>query len=1229
MNVPKLPDWRVLWQQRRVRVGVKSLLGGLLLLTVTSFFAVPPLLRWAVESQGSKALGRVVTVQGVSFNPLTLSARVEGLRIAEADGKGEFLSLGLLRANLSMASIWHLGAVLDGLRIEQPVLHVTRLDEARFNFSDILDRFAAAPKDATPSEPARFSLNNIELADGRIEFDDRPAGRVHKIEQINIGVPFLSSLPTKVETFVQPKLEANINGSDFSLLGQLKPFADHREASLDLVFESFDVTQYLMYVPGKLPIKIERAKLASDLRLVWSEASEKTPASLVLSGKLGLSEVLLKDGQGAALFAVDALGVEIERIEPLSNPAVVRLSTVHIDAPKLDLSRAKNGELNLLALANAAPAKPEKAAATKLAVSTSKPPLISISKLVVSKGVVRWHDEAVPGGYSFKLSPLEIQLDKFDLAGSQPAALQLKAQGDGGVALALSARLGIKDARYGGHFALSGVDIEALRPYYVAAFDRAQLRGVAAVQGDFAVEPGKEGNAVGLDKLVLDVKDFSLGELKAKTPLISVLDSHAEGASVNLATREVNLGNYSNKGLRVNLARDKDGALNLVSLLQAKSRANEKAQVVLLDKLETVATAAKVVAPPIKADAPWRLKLGEAVLSGGSLHFADNSGSTPVALDVAEIGLRVKDWNNQPGAQAQTELTARVNKAGRVAIGGRLGTAPLKGALRLDLRAVDLLAVQPYVEDVYRILITRGNLSARGNLVFDLANADKPDLRYTGLLAVDDFNALDRINDSDFMRWKSFSFDDIKLQTQPQSFATREIRVENFYSRLILDAQGRLNVRELAASEAAGGPPAAAASEPLAALSAPLAAKPGAALPQVKIDKIVLVNAHVNYLDRFVKPNYEANLLALNGSLSALSSDQTSVAALDLAASLDGAAPVSIVGELNPFRQDGFLDIRAQVRDVDLTGVSTYTSKFVGYGVEKGKLSMALQYKIRDRKLSAENRVTLDQLTFGKRVDSPEATTLPVLFAVSLLKDRHGVIDVNLPISGSLDDPQFSVGGVILKVIVNLIGKAASAPFALIGSLLGGDGEELAWLDFAPGSAVIASAGEEKLRTLTKALQDRPALKLEIAGRADPAADVSGLKRSRLDGKLRTLKAEQMVKRGETVGQVDVLRVETTEYPVLLKTVYEAEKIEARPRNAVGLLKSLPVEEMEKILLASMAVTAADLQSLASQRAQAVRARLLDQGGVAPERVFLLGSANASEAQDGGPAQARVEFSLK
>ncbi len=154
-------------------------------------------------------------------------------------------------------------------------------------------------------------------------------------------------------------------------------------------------------------------------------------------------------------------------------------------------------------------------------------------------------------------------------------------------------------------------------------------------------------------------------------------------------------------------------------------------------------------------------------------------------------------------------------------------------------------------------------------------------------------------------------------------------------------------------------------------------------------------------------------------------------------------APLLIGGRINPLARDLTLDIKASVHDMELAPLSPYSGKYVGYRIERGKLSFDVAYQLQDRQLQAQNRLVLDQLTFGDKVDSPSATSLPVLLAVALLKDRHGVIDIDLPIGGSLDDPQFSVGGVIVKVLVNLITKAVTAPFALLGRLFGGGTEEM------------------------------------------------------------------------------------------------------------------------------------------------------------------------------------------
>jgi hypothetical protein len=288
---------------------------------------------------------------------------------------------------------------------------------------------------------------------------------------------------------------------------------------------------------------------------------------------------------------------------------------------------------------------------------------------------------------------------------------------------------------------------------------------------------------------------------------------------------------------------------------------------------------------------------------------------------------------------------------------------------------------------------------------------------------------------------------------------------------------------------------------------------------------------------------------------------------------------------------------------------------------------MDVKYRIENRKLTANNNIYLDQLTLGERVESPTATTLPVTLAVALLKDRNGVIDINLPISGSLDDPQFSLGGIIVKVIVNLIVKAVTAPFALIGSLFGG-GEELSYLEFAPGLATLGGGEAAKLRNLAKALIERPGLRLDVSGRADPAADREGLKRAAIDRKVRAQKFNDLRRQGDAPASADAITVEPSEYEKYLRRAYGEEKF-AKPRNLIGLAKDLPVAEMEDLMLANTPVTEDDLRLLANARAQAAKEWLVDQGKVPAERVFIVTPRLTAEGIKDKGKPTRADFALK
>ena len=348
---------------------------------------------------------------------------------------------------------------------------------------------------------------------------------------------------------------------------------------------------------------------------------------------------------------------------------------------------------------------------------------------------------------------------------------------------------------------------------------------------------------------------------------------------------------------------------------------------------------------------------------------------------------------------------------------------------------------------------------------------------------------------------------------------------------------------------------------------------------------------------------------------------------------MDGAAPVDIDGKINPLGKELFLDIVADAREIEMNPFSPYSGKYVGYGIESGKLSFNVKYKVENRKLTAQNRIILNQLTFGEKVESPQAIKLPVLLAVALLKDRNGVIDVDLPISGSLDDPQFSVGGLVLRLVINVITRAVTAPFALLGSAFGsgsGSGEELSYVEFDSGRANLSETAQKKIETLAKAMNNRPALRLELSGRADLATDLDGLKRVSVERKVKAQKLKESSGKGEAPKSVDEVRIESSEYPEYLRQAYRQESF-SKPRNAIGLLRNLPVVEMEKLMIQHATVGEEGLRELAHQRAQTVRDALVTAGQVSADRLSIVAAkplTSEEKAKLRGKPN-RVDFSLR
>lgn len=715
-----------------------------------------------------------------------------------------------------------------------------------------------------------------------------------------------------------------------------------------------------------------------------------------------------------------------------------------------------------------------------------------------------------------------------------------------------------------------------------------------------------------LAKLSAELKELRVAQTRGKGDMLHIGRFALSGGALDLERRSVRLEQVSLAGSQVNVQRDKQGRLSLSQLADSGPAAQST---------------------PANGKSAWQYAVNKVSLDDVGVHWRDDMPQATAALGVDKIQAQLEGISSAPKSVTKLALKAQVAKGGSLALDGNVVLAPLSAQLQLDARGLPILPLQPYFADQAHISVTSGRLSARGKLDAQLAPATR--VQYRGTLQVNKFASIDNLNRNDFLKWETLHVGGLTLVSAPLNIAIGEIALSNFYSRLIINPDGSLNVQHVLGKKP-GSEQAVAGDTGKAAAPAPAAesAAPKPAPVPIKIGRITLQGGQVNFSDRFIKPNYSANLTQIGGSVTELSSDLASTAAVELRGKVDDAAPLEILGKINPLSGNLFLDLTASAKGVDLPTATPYSARYAGYPILKGKLSMDVKYHIEDKKLTAENHIVLDQLTFGDKVDSPDATKLPVLLAVALLRDRNGVIDINLPISGSLDDPKFSVGGIIVRVIVNLIGKALTSPFALLGSLFP-NSEQLSYIEFEEGQARLDATAVTKIQNLAQALEQRPGLKLDITGRVDPQRDKEGLRRYSIERKVKAVKFEALSKQGKAPASLDEVKIDPAEYPKLLKEAYGREKF-AKPRNIIGFAKDLPVPEMEKLMLTNATVSDDDLRQLALRRARVAADALLKTGKVGTERLFVLEPKLTPELPPESPRDSkeklknsRVNFSLK
>lgn len=1278
------------WIQR-----IAAVVGVVLLLWGAAWLAIPPLVKWQAQTRLTELLGRSVTLGEVSLRPWALELTVKDLIVGAAAGTAlpatapsasgagarsaagaaappaePLLNIARIRADIAFWPLFTGLPVVEALDVDGLRLRVTRLAPGHYDVDDLIERFGRGP-DRPATAPPQFALYNLQLRDAQLRFDDRPVGRVQRIEDLQLALPFLSNRPAQVAVMVTPHLAFKLNGASFDSSAKATPFAPDRRAVLELAVDDLDLGPYLGYLPRSLPVHPVRGVLSADLKLAFDRPQGGSP-SVSLQGWVGARDLALSDATGAPLLESRRMRLGLRDVQPLSHR--LAFNTLRIEGATLHLARDAQGRLNLLPAASVetagAPPPPRAAssvggqasqasgsaqsAATAATAMPAAPPWqVSLGALEFVDARLLWSDAAIRPVAALQLDDLSLAAQALQWPMARPASLSLaatlRAQAAGAAPagrLTVQGTATDRDASL--DLGVSDLALGALAPYLAQVLTpRIDGRFAARAKLDWSADAKAPHLRLAIENANLDALRIEPGGGRAAQDGATLARLALADAQVDVLQRSATLGSVEFDRPSIRLARDASGKLDIARWWRAPS---------------PTAGAAAPRQSRGEAGPAWRLRLHRLALEDGRIGLADarvrDAHGRPVRAELQRLNVGLQDLSWADGRvpmAAKLQLSARLASAAAPGAmpppqatldwKGEVGLQPLRASGSLHVVRFPAQLLAPYFAADLPVNLVRadagytGRLSIREQpagltvsvagdaLLGDVQVSTRPDAADAATLAT---------GADELLSWQSLALKRLKFEMRPGTRPHLEIgaaALADLYSHLVVTAQGRFNLQEVRepapAAPAKPAQPAGEAGAVAAAASAATespAAAPSSLPLDLRIGATTLTNGRIDFADHFVQPNYSAALTELDGTLGPFSSDSGEMATLHLQGRAAGTALLDINGRIDPTVRPPRMDIQARASDLELAPLSPYAGKYAGYAIERGKLSLNVAYRIdADGKLQATNQLVLNQLTFGERVDSPSATRLPVLLAVALLKDRHGVIDINLPISGSLNDPKFSVGGIIFRLIVNLIAKALTAPFTL---LAGGGGQDLSTVAFAPGTAVLAENGASAIEKVAKALTDRPALHMTVTGMADAASERAAYQRAAIEARLLAERRREGLRAGAAANAPVTLGAE--DRARLLKALYRQTDLPDKPRNALGFAKDIPVAEMETLLRRHVPVTEQTLRELALQRGLAVRDALIAKG-LDSQRLFVaapkLHEAGGDDA--GWTPQAQLSLSLK
>ena len=872
----------------------------------------------------------------------------------------------------------------------------------------------------------------------------------------------------------------------------------------------------------------------------------------------------------------------------------LHLSAIELIGPNAEVLYDLDGKLNLTELF-------ELPQAEALPEEDSEPLALRIDRLKLAGGRVHFADQRTEEPIDFILDSLDFELLNFATRSADAADAVLVAKGPDGSHIEWKGQLNLSPITSTGQLEIDGMALKTFWPYVRDMAPLALNEGKLSLKTGYQLDLS-EGTSLQLSDASATLASLSIDSLEGQ-PLLRLKRAEIAQTSLDLQKRQVTLGQVRSQALESWLIREPDGQLNWQRFVagNAEPQPTETTDEPTHEEPQ----------PAQKSDVPsqpWRIVIADAELRGYQLHLADRAPEPNVELEVGPLDLDVRNFDSRGTSPVELKLKTEVGKQGSLLAEGQLTLTPMQGRFDVTLAGIDLRLAQPYLSPFVHLELRSGLLA--GQLAVDLKGIEPLAFHIGGSAEITQLHTLDTIQDRDLVKWQSLQISGLDYN-YPSELQIDKLDLNQPYARFIINPDLSTNINDLLVDKPAATPsPAVASSE--------AAASPGE--PDVpfalRIGGIQIADGSANFADLSLRPPFITAIQDLGGSIGTIDNRQHNAASVDIQGKVDRYAPVSIKGSLTPFEPLQSLDIITRFKQVELTTLSPYSAKFAGYRIRKGRLNLDLHYRIQQGQLNAENEVVLEELQLGEKVDSEQAVDLPIRLAVALLKDSSGTIALKIPVQGDLKNPQFDVVPIIWQTLRNLVVKAAKSPFKFLGGLVGRDQADLSQILFPPGSSELDSAARSNLDTLTSALKERPVLRLEIEGMSAPAVDGPLLAEQWLEREYQQTWYKVLQRRGDTVpADPAMLEISEDEKAAMLEGIYRSRLQQQPPTEWQNLDEDIRARQLRQAILSSRESSTALLRRLSRARAASIKDYLVDNTGLAADRIFLLDTGIAQTPQ--------------